>query len=355
VVLKLAAKEKDPMTGGSLPDPHYGHQLQDKGQGAEGKASYAWASVPGKFGDGTAYTLRKPTVKFSGLTAGEPASYSVRLARPIIGIGLLEAIPEADLIAKSDPSDCNKDGISGVANIVWDPEDNAKHVGRFGWKASKASVKHQAAEAAMLDIGVTSSVFPKHDCGPMQQGCDSASTTPELSDTDLNKLVTYVRSLAVPPRRDINDAQVLKGQELFASSGCVNCHAPNQHTGNDHPFLELRDQVIHPYSDLLLHDMGPDLADNGAGDFLASASEWRTPPLWGIGLCDEVAKGWQKDGDQNNPSEDKGPCRYLHDGRAEQLIDAVLWHGGEAQSARDKVVAMSAGDRDALVAFLKSL
>ena len=356
VVLKLAAQGKDPVTGGPLPDPNYGLQLQDKGAGAEGKGAFAYATVNGMFGDGTPYTLRKPSVVFSGMKAGDPASYSVRLARPLIGIGLLEAIPEADIIAKSDPSDCNKDGISGVANIVYDPEDKAKHVGRFGWKASKASVKHQASEALMLDIGVTSSVFPKHDCGPMEMGCTAAdAATPEFSDDDLNKLVTYVSNLAVPPRRDINDAQVLQGQAVFAKAGCVNCHAPNQHTGNDHPFIELRNQVIHPYSDLLLHDMGTELADNGAGDYLAGASEWRTPPLWGIGLCDDVAAGWQKDGDQNNPSPNMGTCSYLHDGRAQKLIDAVLWHGGEAKSAHDYVVMASAADRDALVAFLKSL
>ena len=356
VVLKLASKDKDPATGGSLPDPNYGLQLQDKGTGAEGKGSFSYTTVNGMFGDGTPYTLRKPSVVFSGMKAGDPATYSVRLARPLIGIGLLEAIPEADIIAKSDPSDCNKDGISGVANIVYDPEDKQKHIGRFGWKASKASVRHQASEALMLDIGVTSSVFPKLDCGPMEAGCTAGDTAmPEFSDDDLHKLVTYVSNLAVPPRRDISDPQVLQGQAVFAKAGCVNCHAPNQHTGNDHPFLNLRDQVIHPYSDLLLHDMGPDLADNGAGDYLATASEWRTPPLWGIGLCDDVAAGWQKDGDQNNPSKDMGTCSYLHDGRAQKLIEAVLWHGGEAKSAHDYVVAASAADRDALVAFLKSL
>jgi len=356
VVLKLAAKEKDPTTGASMPDPNYGLQLQDKGTGAEGKGAFSYTTVNGAFMDGTPFTLRKPAVVFSGMKAGEPVSYSVRLARPLIGIGLLEAIPEADIIAKSDPSDCNKDGISGVANIVYDPEDKAMHVGRFGWKASKASVKHQASEALMLDIGVTSSVFPKHDCGPMEMGCTAADkATPEFSDDDLHRLVTYVSNLAVPPRRDINDAQVLQGQAVFAKAGCVNCHAPNAHTGSDHPFLNLRDQVIHPYSDLLLHDMGSELADNGAGDFLATSTEWRTPPLWGIGLCDDVAAGWQKDGDQNNPSPNMGTCSYLHDGRAEKLIDAVLWHGGEAKTAHDYVVAASAADRDALVAFLKSL
>jgi len=199
-------------------------------------------------------------------------------------------------------------------------------------------------------------VFPKLDCGANQAGCAEGNTTaPELSDDDLGKLVTYLRSLAVPPRRDISDEAVLHGQELFASAGCVNCHAPNQHTGDSATFLELRNQVIHPYSDLLLHDMGEDLADKSVAEYLASPSEWRTPPLWGIGLCDDVAAGFQKDGDQNNPAPDLGPCNYLHDGRAEKLIDAVLWHGGEAKGARDKVVAMSASDRDALVAFLKSL
>ncbi len=358
VVLKLSGNAKDEH-GGPVADPNYGSQLQDKSTGgvkAEGHGSFTYETVAGKFADGAAYTLRKPTVVFSDMASGEPQAYSVRLARPMIGIGLLEAISEADLIAKSDPADCNQDGISGVANVVWSPEDQKMHVGRFGWKASKVSARHQATEALMLDMGVTSSVFPKLDCGVNQAGCAEGNTAkPELSDDDVSKLVTYLRSLAVPPRRDINDPQVLRGQELFASVGCVSCHAPNQHTGNDHPFVELRDQVIHPYTDLLLHDMGAELADHSTSEYKAGPSEWRTPPLWGIGLCDDVAAGFQKDGDQNNPAPNLGPCNYLHDGRAEKLLDAVLWHGGEAQGARDKVVALSAADRDALVAFLKSL
>ncbi len=359
VVLKLAGMTKDEH-GAPVGDPNYGVQLQDKSTGgvaAEGNASFSYETVAGQFKDGTAYTLRKPTIVFSGAAATTPPqAYSPRLARPLIGIGLLEAIPEADIVGKADPNDCNKDGISGVANIVWNPEDGKMHVGRFGWKATKASARHQAAEALMLDMGVTSSVFPKLDCGANEAGCTAGDTAkPEFSDEDLDKLVTYIRTLAVVPRRDIDDPQVLHGQELFAQAGCVNCHAPNQHTGLDHPFLELRDQVIHPYSDLLLHDMGADLADHGAGDYGASQSEWRTPPLWGIGMCDDVAAGFTKDGDQNNPAPNLGTCNYLHDGRAEKLIDAVLWHGGEAKGARDKVVDMPAADRDALVAFLKSL
>src|SRR5262249_48651590 len=153
------------------------------------------------------------------------------------------------------------DGISGVPNLVRDPEDGKMHVGRFGWKASKASVRHQVAEALLLDLGVTTSVFPKHDCGPMQASCNAGSANPELTDGDLGLLVTYARDLAVPPRRDLKDPDVVKGEALFATVGCVHCHAPNQRTGDTSPFLELRAQSIHPYTDLLLHDMGPELAD----------------------------------------------------------------------------------------------
>jgi CxxC motif-containing protein (DUF1111 family) len=357
VVVRVYGTGKD-ADGAPMPDPNYGRQLQPKALGgtAEGNATFSFTTVDGKFGDGTAYTLTKPTTTFTGMSNGNPASYSTRLARPLIGMGLLEAIPEADILAHADPTDCDKDGISGVPNIVFDPEDKKTHLGRFGWKAAKASVRHQVTEAANFDLGVTSSVFPKHECGANQAACLAADKpTPELTDNDVNLLVTYIRDLAVVPRRDLKSPQVMQGEALFGSLGCVNCHSPNQHTGNTSPFLEMRDQVIHPYSDLLLHDMGPELADAaGQGEFVAQPFEWRTPPLWGIGLCDEVAVGFQKD-QTLNPAPNLGPCHYLHDGRAAKLIDAVLWHGGEAQSVRDKVVALPAADRDALVAFLKSL
>jgi CxxC motif-containing protein (DUF1111 family) len=178
--------------------------------------------------------------------------------------------------------------------------------------------------------------------------------TPELSDEDLNLIVTYVRDLGVPPRRDMTDPQVMRGEEVFAQVGCVNCHSPNQHTGKTSPFIEMRDQVIHPYSDLLLHDMGPDLSDNSQGEYVATSAMWRTPPLWGIGLCDEVAKGYQADNTMN-PAPDMGPCHYLHDGRAASLLEAVLWHGGEAAAVKERVLDLSSADREALVTFLKSL
>jgi CxxC motif-containing protein (DUF1111 family) len=243
-----------------------------------------------------------------------------------------------------------------VPNVVFDPEDGTMKLGRIGWKASKASVRMQVAEALNLDIGVTTSVYPKHDCGSAETACAAADkATPDLSDTDLSKLVTYMRSLGVPARRDMGNPDVVRGEAIFNSIGCSSCHLPNQHTGTTSPFLELQNQNIHPYSDLLLHDMGPELADNNSqNEYLATSSMWRTPPLWTIGLCDEVALGFQMD-QTLNPAPNQSPCHYLHDGRAATLLEAVLWHGGEAQPVRDRVKMLSAADRTALVAFLKSL
>jgi CxxC motif-containing protein (DUF1111 family) len=359
IVVKTAGMGKT-QYGGPTPDPSYGKQLEDKavaGVTPEGTATFTVQTVPGQFGDGTAYTLTKPAIAFMSLSAGNPAAYSVRLARPLIGVGLLEAIPEANILAHADPTDCNGDGIKGVPNLVFDPEDGQMHIGRFGWKASKASVRHQVAEALLLDIGVTTSVFPKHDCGANETACsaaDASKPSPELSDADLDRIVTYMREVAVPPRRDLALPQVARGETLFAQMGCSNCHLPNQSTGTTAPFLELQNQVIHPYTDLLLHDMGPDLSDDSQGEYAASPTMWRTPPLWGIGLCDEVAAGFQADSTLN-PAPNLGPCHYLHDGRAASLLEAVLWHGGEALAVKNRVLALSSDDRNALVSFLKSL
>jgi CxxC motif-containing protein (DUF1111 family) len=250
----------------------------------------------------------------------------------VIGAGLLEAIDERTLLARADASDCNGDGISGRPSYVKDPVTGELRVGRFGWKAEKVSVQHQIAEAALDDMGLGTSLFP--DNGKV-----------ELTDDDLSRLVTYMRLVSVPGQRNHGDAQVLQGEQLFKTIGCSNCHATDAVTGANHPFAELRNQDIKPYSDLLLHDMGPELADDSkraASDDASAppaASEWRTPPLWGTGLLATV----------------NGHTGLLHDGRAANVLEAVLWHGGEAEATRNRVTQLAAEDRAALVAFVMSL
>jgi CxxC motif-containing protein (DUF1111 family) len=364
IVVKTEGMGKNPHGGPTL-EPNYGGQLQNHGLAGmtpEGNATFQYTTVNKMFNDGTPYTLTKPTISFMNMTNGNPVAYSVRLARPLIGIGLLEAIPEANILANAYR--CNGDGVIGVPNVVYDPEDQQMHIGRFGWKASKASITHQVSEALAYDIGVTTRVFPSPDCGPNETACLSAKSKPSLSDNDLLKLVTYMRELAVPPRRDINNQQVVQGEKVFMAAGCINCHVPDQTTGTTSPNLELQNQTIHPYSDLLLHDMGPDLADNSQGEYSATSSMWRTPPLWAIGLCNEVALGNTGTTAVNpghvpdateNAAPNLGPCHFLNDGRAASPLEAVLWHGGEALAAKNRVLALSAADRAALVAFLGSL
>ncbi|WP_437735633.1 di-heme oxidoredictase family protein [Sorangium sp. So ce1335] len=325
-------------------DPRYGRQLQNiralDGSSGEGTATVAYAEQAGQFPDGTPYVLRKPTFRFSGLEAGEIASYSVRVARPVVGMGLLEAIAEEAVLERADGMDCDQDGISGRPNLIPDPVSGALRMGRFGWKAGKVSVPHQVADALVADMGVTTGLFPIEECGAMQAGCEQSSRgTPELSDEDLDRMAAYMRVLGVPPRRDTADPAVQRGEVLFSQAGCASCHVPTMKTGSHHPFVELRDQIIHPYSDLLLHDMGEELADTSTSDHLAGPREWRTPPLWGIGLLEAV----------------NGHTQLLHDGRARDLVEAILWHGGEADAAKRRFMAMPREDRDALVAFLRSL
>jgi CxxC motif-containing protein (DUF1111 family) len=205
----------------------------------------------------------------------------------------------------------------------------------MGWKASKVRVRHQVADALLVDMGITTSVFPLGDCG--EGACPPGA--PELTEEELVQLTTYMRALSVPPRRKLQSAQVQRGAALFAEIGCVGCHAPSIKTGADHPLVELRNQTIHPYSDLLLHDMGSGLADDSEGDNLAGPSEWRTPPLWSIGLTRTVG----------------GELRLLHDGRARGFLEAILWHGGEASLVRERAAALPAADREALLEFLGSL
>lgn len=333
------------------PDPVYGHQFQDfaaPGLDAEGRVSVTYEEVPVALAGGETVSLRRPTVgildpKFGPL---DPATrISARIAPPMIGAGLLEAIPAERILALADPDDANGDGISGRPNIVMSDVFGKPMLGRFGWKAGKPSVAEQSATAFSNDIGISTPMKPASwgDCTETQVACREAPMGAGPGETEINQeafdtVVFYSRNLAVPPRRGEGDAEVLRGKQVFYAAGCASCHVAAHVTNRLKDQPEQSFQLIWPYTDMLLHDMGPDL-DDGKPEGRATGAEWRTAPLWGIGLTEVVG----------------GEVALLHDGRARNVLEAVLWHGGEAQAARDKVVALPPEDRAALIAFLNSL
>ena len=331
--------------GAPVGDPNYGTQLQDRainGVEPEGRFIIDFVEIEGEYADGEPYVLLMPIYRFIELAFGEMAPdlmTSPRIAPAVIGMGLLEAINEEDILAQADPNDEDSDGISGRPNMVWDIERQETVLGRFGWKANEPNVEQQALGAFLGDIGITSIHHMEENCPEAQIACAAAITggEPEVPGARSDKLVFYTQTLAVPAMRDIEDPQVRKGAEMFLKAGCSACHTPSYTTGT-HEIAALSDQEIFPFTDLLLHDMGEGLAD-GRPDFLATGSEWRTPPLWGIGLVERVNKH----------------TRFLHDGRARNLAEAILWHGGEAEKSRDAFREMSKDEREALIAFLKSL
>ena len=332
--------------GGPKPHPVYGRQIQNHavaGVPAEGHPYLAGEAMEKIPLDGWTYTLLTPEYVLKDLAFGElgpETMISVRVALPLIGLGLLEAVPAETLYALADPFDEDGDGISGRVNIVRDLETGGPALGRFGWKAGMPSIRQQTAAAAAIDMGVTSRLFPLEDCGAGQAACAAArpSGDPELSDAMLDALAFYAATLAVPARRQLDDPAVARGERLFLEIGCAACHTPTLVTGNDAAVPALAGQVIHPYTDLLLHDMGEGLADRRP-EFLATGREWRTPPLWAIGLNSTVAKRQS----------------LLHDGRAQGFAEAILWHGGEAEAARETFRRMPLAERTALLAFLESL
>lgn len=331
--------------GDSRPDPAYGGQFQDMalpGMQAEGNIHITYTDRVVTFTDGRTVTLSVPHYELVNLNYGALSTdlmISPRVANQMIGLGLLEAISESDLLAYADPDDVNHDGISGRPNRVWDDVTQQMVLGRFGWKANQPTLMQQVAAAFNGDIGITTSLYTGNNCTETQLcGDPEDGGAPEISDEDLAKVVLYSSTLAVPNQRTPDDAQVQAGSMLFSAAQCTACHVAGYTTGEHPTIAALSNQAIRPYTDLLLHDMGPDLAD-GRPDFLATGSEWRTAPLWGIGLFETV----------------NGHTRYLHDGRARNLLEAVLWHGGEATAARDAVLAMTSEQVDALIAFLKSL
>lgn len=328
-------------------DPNYGGQFQPFSIGgvpAEGKASVSYSQVNGVFKDGTSYTLRKPKVEFSNLNYGPLVSdgeiYSLRNTSKVIGMGLLEAIPDETILSLQDEYDYNLDGISGRVNLVPDIATGTNKIGRFGWKANEPNLKQQGSRAFLEDIGVTSPLFPFKNCTPGQTACDSSphGTLPELNPTKIDMMVKYMRLIAVPARRSPSSSEIIAGKRIFFQAGCNSCHISKLVTGNISGAPEISEQTIRPYTDLLLHDMGEGLKD-GRPDHLASGREWRTPPLWGIGLVSKV----------------NDTLQLLHDGRAESFMEAVLWHGGEAERSKQYVLGLSSSQRDQLVKFLESL
>jgi CxxC motif-containing protein (DUF1111 family) len=339
--------------GGVVPEPTYGDQLDNAAVQRvkpEAKIDVSYADVTGHFADGASYTLHKPRYAIRDLGYGPMAKnvlVSPRLAPQLIGVGLIEAIDPADIEANAQQQATAPGPIKGVPNSVWDAPSQRMMLGRFGWKANVATIAHQTAGAFNGDIGITSSVFPDEACTPAETDCLAAPRggqdgAPEIDDKTFGDVVFYQATLAPPARRAPGDPLVLQGQKLFHDAQCAMCHRPSYVTaaGPNPRFSSqaLNGQRIFPYTDLLLHDMGEGLAD-GRPDFAASGRQWKTPPLWGIGLIKDV----------------NGHTRLLHDGRADGVLAAILWHGGEAEKSRDRVLRMSKAQRDALVKFVESL
>ncbi|MEM7217440.1 MAG: di-heme oxidoredictase family protein [Pseudomonadota bacterium] len=408
--------------GAPQPDPNYGGLLHVFGLDSftgndvsaglarfEGGASAAigegfgavrYEEVPGQYDDGSAFSLRRPSYRVRDLAYGafDPdIRFSPRVAPAVFGMGLLEAIADADIAAGADPDDLDGDGISGRTHRALDPTTNTERVARFGLKATRTSVLAQTAGAYRADMGVTNRYFTEEDCTATQTTClDAAAIEPDrfpggvdIEDVELALVEFYVRHLAVPARRGFDadtqtwDDAVVRGREQFFELGCGRCHqqqwqtasAPGSVLGSVELSLLFPDapenavlsrQTIYPYTDLLLHDMGGSCApiepETEAGDPCgagencvwvqrcegladdrpqgsASGTEWRTPPLWGLGLVKVVNPG----------------ATFLHDGRARTIEEAVLWHGGEAAAARADFVALADAERADLLTFLESL
>lgn len=333
MILRIVQPDAEPAESAHA----FGAQVHDQavpGVEHEARIAVSYRERPGQFADGTPYSLREPTYTLIGDVEARDLILSPRIPPAVIGGGLLMAVDDAVLSAMADPSDADSDGISGRLSLV-----GPGVVGRFGWKAERATLRDQVIEAAAEDLGLASDERPAGACTTAQAGAiaDCAQTL-ELSALAIDQLTTYLRGVAAPARRNPDDPTVQRGEALFEGTGCTGCHAPVLRTGNDPLMPAPVNGPIAPYTDLLLHDMGAGLADRGdAGT--ETDREWRTAPLWGIGLSETV----------------NGNAFYLHDGRARSLMEAVLWHGGEAAAARDAVIAMPYDDRAALIAFLRSL
>lgn len=327
------------------PHPIYGDQLQDKavpGVKPEGQASIRYRYFTVTLQDGTEISMREPKVQLShpAYTDFSDVVTSARIGPALVGMGFIDAIPAEKIIANADPNDDDGDGISGRVNWLTDPVTAKPQLGRFGYKDNVATLKAQVANAFHGDLGITSSIHPKQNCTSVESDCSKAVSggEPELTDIQLNAVTTYMQLLAIPKPLPIDNDQLKLGQDMFNKANCMACHHAKFTTSIDAKPHQLASITISPYSDFLLHDMGLGLAD-GRPDHEATGMEWRTAPLWGIGLAKTVNRR----------------VNYLHDGRARTLLEAILWHGGEAAASQQAVLNMSAEQREALLSFLKGL
>ncbi|MFN0314115.1 MAG: di-heme oxidoredictase family protein [Burkholderiales bacterium] len=357
VLVRLSIPGTD-KNGGPLPHPVYGEQLQNRGVQdrvpEEGQALITYEAKEVAFADGEKLTLRVPKVQFTQLQFGDMGKdtlYSVRTAQAMVGMGLLEAVPEKTILALAKSQEPY--GMAGKPNYVWDVEIELTVLGRFGWKANQPNIRQQTAAAFFGDVGATTYLFPEENCPPLQKaclelpsaskcggqgGCTGNQFRPEVVPSRLSNITLYLQTLAVPARRNVNDPAVKQGEALFAQAQCSVCHVPELQTDAKPAIRAAANLAIHPYTDLLLHDMGEELAD-GRPDFKASGREWRTAPLWGLGLLRTV----------------NGHSDLLHDGRARNVTEAVLWHGGQAEKSREAFKRFSKAQREALVKFVESL
>ena len=336
----------------SIPDPIYGSQLSNfaiDGISPEGEISITYEFIPVMFDNGKIVSLRKPLYSITNKNYGDlhpEIQISARVAQPMIGLGLIENISELDILKNIDLEDIDGDGITGKANYVWNKLEKKSSLGRFGWKASQPNIYQQTVDALFEDMGLSSTAIPFSDnctvnqieCKQFQNGNSKEYDGFEVSNDQIDLIVYYSKHLSVPQRRGHDNKDVLAGKRVFFQSGCASCHTPKFQTAKNENDQSLSEQLIWPYSDFLLHDMGEDLADD-VGEFLANGNEWRTPPLWGIGLTNKVS----------------GHTNFLHDGRARNILEAILWHGGESKKSRDNVLNLSNNDLDKLLIFLNSL
>lgn len=341
MLIRLSGPGTD-LQGGPLPLPGFGGQLQQfaiAGKVPEADVQIIHSYLNEYFADGSVQQLQVPEYQFLNPYQPFPAGmmYSPRVAPPVFGLGLLEAVADETILEYADPNDLNGDQISGKANYGYDVVEKKRRLGRFGWKAAQPTLKQQTAGAYHEDMGITSPYFASESASGQPQD-DLLNDDTEISDSLLHAVTFYVQTLAVPARRNADEPNVIAGKNIFMNAGCASCHRPSMRTKVNVAFPEISNQLIFPYTDMLLHDMGEGLADNRP-DYDANGKEWRTPPLWGIGLTRTI----------------NGHNNFLHDGRARSLMEAILWHGGEADSSKQYVKKLSEEDRNKLIDFLESL